>query len=223
MSILELLTDQGGNERDRRVLIYLLLDVSGSMCGAPINAVHEGIELLLRELKRTPDALETAHLSIITYGSDARVLVPMQTVAKITVPTLPCGGSTNTAAALELVARLIDIDFRPHTPTTKGDYRPLLFLLTDGEPDDLGAAIKSSKLLLNRPVGKAIGGFWAIGCGPHVNTTNLKQIAKDVFTLTDVTKEDIQQAFTWLTASIITASRSTVESGEQEKKYPFRG
>jgi len=36
---------------DRRLPVYLLLDISGSMSGDGIEAVNQGVQLLLTELK----------------------------------------------------------------------------------------------------------------------------------------------------------------------------
>jgi uncharacterized protein YegL len=47
----------------RRLPVYLLLDTSGSMAGAPIVAVNNGVGLLYRELMNNPNALETVWLS----------------------------------------------------------------------------------------------------------------------------------------------------------------
>ena len=65
------------NEYVRRLPIYLLIDTSGSMMGEPIEAVKQGIRTLITELKGDPQAVETAYLSVITFDSHARQLVPL--------------------------------------------------------------------------------------------------------------------------------------------------
>ena len=52
----------------RRLPVYLLLDTSGSMMGEPIEAVKNGVEILVSSLRQDPYALETAHLSIISFA-----------------------------------------------------------------------------------------------------------------------------------------------------------
>jgi len=61
----------------RRLPVYLLLDCSGSMSGEPIEAVRQGIDHLLSELRGDPNALETVWLSVITFSSVARQAVPL--------------------------------------------------------------------------------------------------------------------------------------------------
>lgn len=60
----------------RRLPVYLLLDTSGSMYGEPIEAVKNGVQVLVSTLRQDPYALETAYLSIITFDSDARQVAP---------------------------------------------------------------------------------------------------------------------------------------------------
>ena len=50
----------------RKLPIYLLLDTSGSMHGEPIEAVKNGVDMLVSTLRSDPYALETAYLSVIT-------------------------------------------------------------------------------------------------------------------------------------------------------------
>ena len=56
----------------RRLPVYLLLDTSGSMYGEPIEAVKNGVQVLVSTLRQDPYALETAYLSIITFDSTAK-------------------------------------------------------------------------------------------------------------------------------------------------------
>ena len=56
----------------RKLPIYLLLDTSGSMHGEPIEAVKNGVDMLVSTLLSDPYALETAYLSVITFDSAAQ-------------------------------------------------------------------------------------------------------------------------------------------------------
>lgn len=53
----------------RRLPVYLLLDVSGSMMGEPITAVQNGVQTLVSALNGDPQALESAYLSVITFSN----------------------------------------------------------------------------------------------------------------------------------------------------------
>ncbi|MEF8720500.1 MAG: VWA domain-containing protein, partial [Candidatus Accumulibacter necessarius] len=84
----------------RRLPVYLLLDTSGSMSGEPIEAVKNGVQILVSTLRQDPYALETAFLSIITFDSAAKQVVPLTELATFQTPPISASGSTELGAAL---------------------------------------------------------------------------------------------------------------------------
>src|SRR4051812_23839927 len=78
----------------RRLPVYLLLDCSGSMSGEPIEAVRQGVRALINALKGYPMALETAYLSVITFGSTAQQICPLPELAAFKEPRLDASGAT---------------------------------------------------------------------------------------------------------------------------------
>lgn len=83
----------------RRLPVYLLLDTSGSMYGEPIEAVKNGVQVLVSTLRSDPYALETAYLSIITFNSTAQQVTPLTELANFQAPNLE-------EAVAQLLARL---------------------------------------------------------------------------------------------------------------------
>ena len=60
----------------RRLPVYLLVDTSGSMRGEPIEALNVGLKAMEQALRRDPFALESVHLSLITFDVQAREIFP---------------------------------------------------------------------------------------------------------------------------------------------------
>ena len=102
----------------------------------PIEAVNNGLQALVSELRQDPQALETAFLSIITFDSEAKQIMPLTELASIQIPNLVANGLTEMGAALSLVAEKIENEVTKTTPDTKGDWKPYIFLMTDGLPTD---------------------------------------------------------------------------------------
>ena len=120
----------------RRLPVYLVLDTSGSMYGEPIEAVKNGVQTLISTLRSDPYALETAFISIITFNTNAQQVTSLTELASFQQPTIDAGGCTALGGALELLAQKIDAEVTKTTAEQKGDWKPLVFLMTDGEPTD---------------------------------------------------------------------------------------
>lgn len=196
----------------RRLPVYLLLDCSSSMMGDPITAVNEGVTMLHRELSNDPRALETVFISIITFATRADQY-KLTSLAQFQPPTLVANGSTPMGEAFKLLAQSIEQDLIQNTPTQHGDYRPLVFLLTDGEPtDSYRDAIQKLHSLHSSRKPTIV----ALGCGSQVNTAMLHEVTENVFLMHNVTAASIRQYFQWISGSIAQASQSVGSSANQQ-------
>ncbi len=187
----------------RRLPVYLLLDTSSSMSGAPLQAVNQGVALLYNELMNTPQAVETCWISVITFDSQAQQVVPLTELTKFTPPTLQAGGSTSMGAAFDVLGQALDREIVGNTGERKGDYKPLIFLLTDGEPtDDWRSALNRLRSRTQKKPATII----ALGCGPGANMGVLDQIADVRLRLEDATPDNIAAFFKWVSQSVKSAS-----------------
>lgn len=186
----------------RRLPVYLLLDTSGSMYGEPIESVKNGVQTLIASLRQDPYALETAYLSIITFDSSARQVTPLTELASFQQPNLGASGCTALGGALELLAQKIDSEVTKTTVDVKGDWRPLVFIMTDGEPTD--SITKGLAEFKKRKCGMVV----ACAAGQGANTNTLKQITENVVQLDTADSATIKAFFKWVTASISTSSKS---------------
>ena len=75
----------------RRLQICILVDCSAGMAGDSIESVKAGIRSLHSELMNDPSAIESAYLSVITFDSNARQVVPLTEleVADLAEPNPP--------------------------------------------------------------------------------------------------------------------------------------
>ena len=120
----------------RRLPFYFLIDVSESMIGEPIEQVQEGIATIIKELKSDPFALETVWISIIGFAGKSKIITPLQDIISFYPPKIPIGGGTSLSSGLNELMNAISRDVVKTTFERKGDWKPLIFLFTDGVPTD---------------------------------------------------------------------------------------
>lgn len=51
------------------------------MSGEPIEAVKNGVQVMISSLRQNPQAIETAYLSVITFDSVAQQIIPLTDLA----------------------------------------------------------------------------------------------------------------------------------------------
>lgn len=193
----------------RRLPVYLLLDCSGSMYGEPIEAVKNGVQTLISTLRSDPYALETAYISIITFDTNAKQVTPLTELAAFQQPNIDASGCTALGGALSLLAQKVDSEVTKTTADVKGDWKPLVFLMTDGEPtDDLQAGINEFK---RRKFGMVV----ACAAGQGANTDKLKQITENVVRLDTADSATIKAFFKWVSASVSASSKSIEDTGSE--------
>lgn len=190
----------------RRLPVYLLVDTSGSMKGEPIEAVNAGLQTLVASLRRDPQALETAHLSIITFDRAARVIVPLTPIEELQLPmiTTPESGPTMTGAALELVCRQVDQEVRSVSTDVKRDWKPLLFIMTDGQPSD----IQKYKEMVPECKKRHFAAITACAAGMSAKIDMLRDLANNVVSLDTCDSATFSQFFAWVSASISSGAQS---------------
>jgi len=192
----------------RRLPVYLLLDTSGSMMGEPIEAVKNGVQMMISSLRQNPQAIETAFLSIITFDSSAKQLVPLTDLATFQIPDIIATGTTALGGALELVSTCIDNEVALTTAESKGDWKPLVFIMTDGIPtDDIQKGLEA---LQKRRTAYIV----ACAAGSGANTSILQKITENVVSLDTADNQSISHFFAWVTASIGVTSTKLEESGK---------
>jgi uncharacterized protein YegL len=181
----------------RRLPVYLLADVSGSMQGTPIESVKAGIRQLHRDLLSDPQAIESAYLSVITFADSAQQLVPLTEVGQFDPPELVSSGQTNFGDALRLLLECFDRELVRTTADRKGDWRPLVFILSDGAPTDGQWPEYAQALRAQRPAN-----IIALACGDQADVGALKQVTEAVIQMRDMSPEAFKSFFKFVSASV---------------------
>ncbi|WP_026878867.1 TerY-C metal binding domain-containing protein [Ignatzschineria larvae DSM 13226] len=197
----------------RRLPIFFLLDCSESMAGAKLDHMKQGLKKIVEDLRHDPHALETVYISVIAFAGKAKTIVPLIDLVSFYPPVLPIGSGTSLGAALHELQKQIDLQVKKSSPEQKGDWKPVVYLLTDGYPtDDVKPEIdRWHQSYTNKA--KLI----AISIGQSANLELLRSLTPDLFLFDETQDKDFRQFIQWITASISMHSQS-VDGQVSEQK-----
>lgn len=195
----------------RRLPVYILLDTSGSMRGEPIHSVNVGLQSMLSGLRQDPYALESVYLNIITFDIEARVYLPLTPLDQVQLPEIhvPSAGATFMGAALELLAHEVQQNTRKSSADAKGDWRPLLFIMTDGSPSDLYAYQQAIPHIQQLNFASIV----ACAAGPKAKQEHLLKLTDRVVVLDTMDAASFAGFFKWVSASVVAGSSSAGVAG----------
>ena len=196
----------------RRLPVYLLIDTSGSMKGEPIESVNNGLESMLTFLRQDPFALESVYLSIITFDREVNQILPLTELESVQLPKIatPESGPTHLGEALELLCQTVDREVIRNTAEHKGDWMPLLFIMTDGSPSDIQKFNQQVPEVKKRNFGNII----ACAAGPKAKDSYLKEITPNVVHLDTTDSATFRQFFKWVSSTVSMGNRSMGASDE---------
>lgn len=185
----------------RRLPVYILIDTSGSMKGEPIDSVKVGLVDMIASLQMDPYALETACISIITFDTQVKQILPLTELENLQLPeiTIPDSGATFMGAALKLLCDSYDKEVNKGTKEQKGDWMPLLFVLTDGKPSDIQAYYEATIVVKQHLFTNIV----AYAVGPKAKTEPLKMLTENVFTLDTMDSNSFKKFFQWVSINVI--------------------
>src|ERR1043165_370293 len=190
----------------RRLPVYFLLDTSGSMFGEPIQALNTALTSMVNTLRASPQSLDSLWLSIITFDRELKEICPLTELASFQLPEITCpqSGPTNTGMALEVLHTTVKRDVIKGNANVKGDWKPLLFLFTDGKPSDL--------MLYSQMVPKVkaldFGAIVACAAGNLADDSKLKELTDTVVHLDAADSHTLKTFFKWVSETIEHGNKS---------------
>jgi uncharacterized protein YegL len=188
----------------RRLPIYFVLDCSESMVGQPIGLMQKGLSSIITALRTDPHALETAHISVIAFAGKAKTVVPLVDLMSFYPPQLPLGGGTNVSAALDALMDSIDKDLQPSSNQGKGDWKPIVYFITDGCPtDDPSKSISRWKEEYSHRAHLIV-----IGLGHEAALGEFAGLTENLVHVTPASEMDFRKFIKWVSDSISVQSNS---------------
>ena len=187
----------------------LLLDTSGSMQGAPIEAMNEGLRTFKEDLIKHPLASRRVEVAVVTFDCDVSVVQDFVTPDQFEPPLLSAQGLTHTGSAIQKALDIIQSRKNQYRNNGVAYYRPWVFMITDGEPQgELDAVLAQATQRLREDEANKRVAFFTVGV-ENANMTRLSEIA--VRTPIKLKGLNFTEVFLWLSASMSAVSQSKVD------------
>jgi uncharacterized protein YegL len=195
-------TNNFADNPEPRCPCVLLLDVSGSMNGRPLDELNAGLTVFKDELAADALAMKRVEVGIVTFGP-VKVETPFTSAATFYPPTLQSQGDTPMGAAITQALNMVEDRKRDYRANGISYYRPWVFLITDGAPTDSWQAAAAA--IREGEASKKFA-FFAIAV-KGADMDKLRQISvRDPLSLEGL---KFRELFSWLSSSLRSVSRST--------------
>jgi uncharacterized protein YegL len=179
----------------------LVLDKSGSMRGAPIAELNQGLVAFRDELTADSLAAKRVEVAIVSFGP-VTVDNGFIAVDQFAPPRLEASADTPMGAAIERALDLLDERKEIYRRNGVSYYRPWVFLITDGAPTDAWTRAASR---VREGEAKHSFVFFSVG----VDGANLETLAQ-ISTRSPVMLSGLRfrELFQWLSKSLKSVSHS---------------
>lgn len=196
-------TDDFAENPEPRCPSVLILDVSGSMGGAPIAELNSGLQTYRDELAADSLAAKRVEVAVLTFGGTVDLVNDFCTASSFVAPSLVAKGDTPMGAAINQALDLLSRRKEVYRSNGIAFYRPWIFLITDGGPTD---EWQSAAQRVRDGEGKKSFAFFAVGVqGARMDV--LSQISsREPLKLDGLRFRDL---FQWLSNSQQSVSKST--------------
>ncbi len=202
---------------EQRCPCVLLLDVSGSMAGAPIAQLNTGLQDFRDSIQKNELASMRVEVAIVTFGGSVEVKQDFVTVDQFFPPNLSSGGGTPMGAAINTALDKLEERKKIYKSAGISYFRPWVFLITDGEPtDEWHEAATRIQAMEDR---KGVT-FFVVGVD-KARMSTLEQIAPKNRPPAKLNGLDFSAMFLWLSSSLGKVSDSKI--GDQVALPPTSG
>jgi uncharacterized protein YegL len=187
----------------------LLLDTSGSMQGAPINALNEGLRSFKDDLINNSLASRRVEVAVITFDYNVKIVQGFVTADQFELPMLTAQGPTHTGAAIHKALDIIQSRKAQYRANGVAYYRPWIFMITDGEAQgEAGNLLEEAAQRIKEEEANKRVAFFTVGV-ENANMTRLSQIS--VRTPIKLKGLNFTELFLWLSASMSAVSHSRLD------------
>lgn len=191
-----------------RVPVCLCLDISGSMHGAPIQELTNGVHHFFDEVFNDEASRYAAEISIVTFANEANLVADFASIERQDrTPSFSAYGGTSMGEGLNMALDALEQRKTEYQEKGVDYFQPWLVVMTDGQPNgsavELEEAIRrTSELQQNK---KLV--IFPIGIGDEADMDVLRRVSP-VRAPLRLKGLKFDEFFQWLSSSIAITSQS---------------
>jgi uncharacterized protein YegL len=161
---------------------------------------------MVSSLRQDPFALESVHLSVITFNRSPEQILPLTELENMQIPNIPqpTAAGTHLGEALKFVCDKVDSEVSLNTLERKGDWMPLLFVICDGRASDTQLFQQTVPVIKQKHFGSIV--VCLVGTNPR--TENVKLFTDKIINMDTTDSSTIKTFFQWVSASVSVGNRS---------------
>ena len=186
-----------------RVPCALVVDTSTSMSGMKLIELNKGLKTYRDELLKDPLAAKRVEVGVITFGGRVQRRTKFVTPPDFDPPQLDAIGGTPMGEAILEAITMVEERKQAYRDNGIAYYRPWIFLITDGEPNDHWQPVCSQ---VERGEKEKAFSFFAVGVeGANMEVLKEISVRKPLWLM----GLKFAELFTWLSNSQQAVSQSS--------------
>jgi len=206
---------------EAHVALALVLDVSLSMKGSPINSLNAAVNGLIQQMKEDQRLRNIVDLAIFEFGERGKdnIYQGFRAIADCdTVELEATGMNTYVADALGRATEILKKRCGAYDKAG-GSYKPWIVLITDGEFNDRDDALNNVGNIIKERERQGKMQFFALGVDKY-NRSQLEKLTNNPGQVIDAKTANFGEFFSWVGRSL--KAVSSKEVGESTPLPPLR-
>ena len=191
---------------EQKCCCALVLDVSYSMSGEPIDQLNKGIQAFYTDISSDSTTANRLEVAVVEFSDTVYTTVPASLVSNFTMPLLTVKGSTKLVDGVREGIRIVNERKQYYKQTGQPYYRPWVILITDGAPD-AGQDVQGLSQEIRAGMAAKGFNFLAIGVA-SADMALLKQISDPAMEPAQLQGLKFSEFFKWLSASMSAITNS---------------
>lgn len=191
---------------EQKCCCALVLDVSSSMSGNPINQLNNALQEFHSDIQANSTSANRLEIAVVEFCDVVQTLVDPSLVENFSMPILTTKGTTALVDGVREGINIVRARKAWYKQTGQPYYRPWIILITDGAPD-AGQDVTGLAKEISQGAQMKDFHFFAIGV-QNANMSLLNAISDASMPPAHLQGLKFNEFFDWLSASMGTVTNS---------------